>query len=200
MDDSIPSIAPIAPASSVDLSTRDRAAGSFAHLRQASAAKPRQRTGTEWVAAASALAPDPVPEPVRPGDIGRDGRFEKFILALQALRFELGGVASQTDRAERMRAAAEELFSIDGSPQPVPPMTGPAAKLPFPVPNPESAALEASPVVPSDAAASEPGIASADAAPAGGGSAGPGAGPGEPAGEVPAVPAGLPPGDSGPDA
>ena len=65
---------------------------------------------------------------VGPSGFGRDGRFEKFILALQALTLEAPAAASRTDRVERMRAAAEELFGIDGLPQPIRPMAGPAAE------------------------------------------------------------------------
>ena len=71
--------------------------------------------------------------PVRPGRLGGDGRFEKFILALQALQLDygIGGIgASRTDRAERMRAAAEEIFKIDGVPQPVRPAADAAATVP----------------------------------------------------------------------
>ena len=87
---------------------------------------------------AGLATPARVPEvasagPVRPGRLGGDGRFEKFILALQALQLDygIGGIgASRTDRAERMRAAAEEIFKIDGVPQPVRPAADAAATVP----------------------------------------------------------------------
>ena len=121
----IPTVTPAAPAQPVAMSPRDRAAEWIALVTKASAARPGHPTGGNPPAPLS--APTPRSGPVRSGDFGRDGRFEKFILALQALRLDLGGAASRTDRVERMRAAAEELFSIDGLPQPVPPMALPAA-------------------------------------------------------------------------
>jgi hypothetical protein len=192
MDENISRIAPSAPASAVDLSTRDGAAGWLALLKQAPATtEPEQRAGAGWAAIASALAPDAVPEPVRPGDIGRDGRFEKFVQALQALQLELGGIAARTDQAEQMRVAADRLT------QPVPPITGPAiGLLPVALSDPPSLARGAARILSSDVAAAEPGIASADARPASAGAAPTG----EPAARPSAVAAGPLPGDRAPDA
>lgn len=58
---------------------------------------------------------------VRSSQIGGDGRFEKLILAIQALRFVYSVDEPPTARTREMREAAEEIFRIDGVPQPVRP-------------------------------------------------------------------------------
>jgi hypothetical protein len=70
---------------------------------------------------------------VRAGTIGSDGRFEKLILAVQALHFGFAEDAP-TARTDEMRAAAEELFQIDGVPAPVEPAAGPAIGIDAPLP------------------------------------------------------------------
>ena len=70
---------------------------------------------------------------VRAGPIGGDGRFEKLILAVQVLRLGFRVEEHATGpRVREMREAAEEIFSIDGVPQPVAPAAeaSPAAELP----------------------------------------------------------------------
>ena len=64
---------------------------------------------------------------VRPGPIGVDHRFEKFILAVQALRLDYGTGRERTPSTEEMRAAAEEIFKIDGVPEPFPSVALPAS-------------------------------------------------------------------------
>jgi hypothetical protein len=70
----------------------------------------------------AALPEEAKAEPVRPGIVGADGRFEKFILAVQALRLDHGTAASGAGQArtKEMRAAVREIFSIDGLPQAFP--------------------------------------------------------------------------------
>jgi hypothetical protein len=72
---------------------------------------------------------------VRAGGIGSDGRFEKLILAVQALRI---GFAEErpTARIEEMRAAAEEIFQIDGVPAPVEPAAEAGPEIEFPTSGP----------------------------------------------------------------
>jgi hypothetical protein len=99
---------------------RERAKAGRAGLCEASARFDGPAPGT------AAALPEPRPAAtVRPGRLGGDGRFEKFILALQALQIDHGAAESRTDRVERMRAAAEEIFAIDGVPRPVLPIAAP---------------------------------------------------------------------------
>ena len=76
-----------------------------------------QRTETSEVAAGQ----------VRPSPIGADGRFEKLILAVQALRLAYGPGGDDAQSTEQMRAAAEEIFSIDGVPLAFPSAAAPDA-------------------------------------------------------------------------
>jgi hypothetical protein len=76
-----------------------------------------------------ATADRPEPEPsdsaagqVRPGAIGSDGRFEKLILAVQALQLVYGFDEQATGpNVREMREAAQEIFRIDGVPAPIEP-------------------------------------------------------------------------------
>jgi hypothetical protein len=67
------------------------------------------------------FAEDRAAGPMPPSPIGGDGRFEKIILAVQALRLDDEPGAARTRRTEQMRAAAEQIFQIDGLPQLFPP-------------------------------------------------------------------------------
>ncbi len=70
---------------------------------------------------------------VHAGGIGRDGRFEKLILAVQALRLDYGVAEHATEqRVREMREAAEEIFQIDGVPAPIEPAAAAAPELEAP--------------------------------------------------------------------
>ncbi len=59
---------------------------------------------------------------VRAAVIGGDGRFEKLILAVQALHLDYGIDENAGEpRIREMREAAKEIFQIDGVPAPVEP-------------------------------------------------------------------------------
>jgi hypothetical protein len=129
---------------------------------------PTQRPG----GAAPGMAEPPAPfapagdrpdGPIRASRIGANGRFEKFILAVQALHLGQGAQEPRTERTERLRAAAEEIFSIDGVPEMMPAGGG------GDVPAPHDGAPEAD---------GDPGPALATPSPAG---APPAHGPGDPA-------------------
>lgn len=114
-------------------------------------AQPRQTTD----ARAEAEAGDIAAGQVRAGGIGSDGRFEKLILAVQALRLVYGAEEHAAGpRVQEMREAAQEIFRIDGEPAPIEPATSTAQEVVFAPPEDAAEGEKSSP--PPSAAPVEP--------------------------------------------
>jgi hypothetical protein len=112
---------------------RSARSAAIAHSLQATADRPEPE------------ASDRAAGQVRPGAIGSDGRFEKLILAVQALHLVYGFDEQATaPNLREMREAAQEIFRIDGVPAPIEPASAATPETDLPaeaMPEPENSAM-----------------------------------------------------------